>query len=73
LMLAGMRHLKEAGNPTRSDGSLNRGLVCGARIPPCTDLKDPDSDTEAQVSTGYTKTRTKACTFSLVLTVVCAP
>ena len=56
LMLAGMRHLKEAGNPTRSDGSLNRGLVCGARIPPCTDLKDPDSDAEAQVSTGYKNT-----------------
>ena len=28
---------------TLSDGSINRGLVCVARIPSSTDLKDPDA------------------------------
>jgi hypothetical protein len=38
-----MRHMKVADNPTLSDESINRGLVCVARIPTCTDTKDPDA------------------------------
>jgi hypothetical protein len=38
-----MRHMKVADNPTLSDESINRGLVCVARIPSCTDSKDPDA------------------------------
>ena len=29
--------------PTLSDESINRGLVCVARIPSSTDFKDPDA------------------------------
>ena len=29
--------------PTLSDESINQGLVCVARIPSSTDLKDPDA------------------------------
>ena len=43
LIFASMRHMKVADNPTLSDESINRGLVCVARIPSCTDSKDPDA------------------------------
>jgi hypothetical protein len=43
LIFASMRHMKVADNPTLSDMSINRGLVCVARIPSCTDSKDPDA------------------------------
>ena len=33
----------EAETPTPSDESINRGLVCVARIPSYTDFKDPDA------------------------------
>jgi hypothetical protein len=42
----------------RSDGTLNRGLVCVARIRSYTDLKDPD----AHVLDGWVPATRKRCT-----------
>jgi hypothetical protein len=43
LIFASIRHMEVADNPTLSDKSINRGLICVARIPSYTDSKDSDA------------------------------